>query len=56
MLNVRQNAMIHEDDLPGHESALTPKPHCEPRYPRSDRLKGKVALITGASCGPSACP
>jgi NAD(P)-dependent dehydrogenase (short-subunit alcohol dehydrogenase family) len=43
--------MIHEDQLPGHESQLEPKPDWEPRYPGSDRLKGKVALITGADSG-----
>ncbi|HEY1143976.1 MAG TPA: SDR family oxidoreductase [Sphingomicrobium sp.] len=43
--------MIHEDRLPGHESKLEPKPDWEPRYPGSDRLKGKVALITGADSG-----
>src|ERR1044071_7052557 len=43
--------MIHEDSLPGHESKLEPKPDWEPRYPGSDRLKGKVALITGADSG-----
>jgi NAD(P)-dependent dehydrogenase (short-subunit alcohol dehydrogenase family) len=43
--------MIHEDGLPGHESELEPKPDWEPRYPGSDRLKGKVALITGADSG-----
>ena len=43
--------MIHEDGLPGHESRLDPKPDWEPRYERSDRLKGKVALITGADSG-----
>lgn len=43
--------MIHEDALPGHESALEPKPEWEPRYPGSGRLKGKVALITGADSG-----
>src|SRR6476620_7821572 len=43
--------MIHEDRLPGHESRLEPKPDWEPRYPGSDRLKGKVALITGADSG-----
>jgi NAD(P)-dependent dehydrogenase (short-subunit alcohol dehydrogenase family) len=43
--------MIHEDQLPGHESKLEPKPHWEPRYKGSDRLKGKVALITGADSG-----
>ena len=43
--------MIHEDGLPGHESQLEPKPDWQPRYKGSDRLKGKVALITGADSG-----
>ena len=43
--------MIHEDQLPGQESKLEPKPDWEPRYPGSDRLKDKVALITGADSG-----
>ncbi|MEA3037589.1 MAG: hypothetical protein QOE79_102 [Sphingomonadales bacterium] len=43
--------MIHEDALPGHESALEPKPDWKPRYPGSGRLRGKVALITGADSG-----
>jgi NAD(P)-dependent dehydrogenase (short-subunit alcohol dehydrogenase family) len=43
--------MIREDALPGHESELEPKPDWEPRYKGSDRLKGKVALITGADSG-----
>ena len=43
--------MIHEDDLPGHESAMEQKPEWQPRYPGSGRLAGKVALITGADSG-----
>ncbi|MDB5668040.1 MAG: family oxidoreductase [Alphaproteobacteria bacterium] len=43
--------MVHEDDLPGHESEMEPKPDWEPRYPGSGRLEGKVALITGADSG-----
>jgi len=43
--------MIHEDALPGHESALEPKPEWQPRYPGSGRLTGKVAMITGADSG-----
>jgi len=43
--------MIREDDLPGHESKLEPKPDWEPRYKGSGRLAGKVALITGADSG-----
>ncbi|MDB5697252.1 MAG: short-chain dehydrogenase [Alphaproteobacteria bacterium] len=43
--------MIHEDQLPGHESELEPKPDWQPRYPGSGRLRDKVALITGADSG-----
>ena len=43
--------MLHQDDEPGHESRLEPKPDWEPRYPGSGRLKGKVALVTGADSG-----
>jgi NAD(P)-dependent dehydrogenase (short-subunit alcohol dehydrogenase family) len=43
--------MVHEDQLPGHESQLEPKPDWKPRYKGSDRLAGKVALITGADSG-----
>jgi NAD(P)-dependent dehydrogenase (short-subunit alcohol dehydrogenase family) len=43
--------MVHEDRLPGSEAKLEPKPDWHPRYPSSGRLKGKVALITGADSG-----
>ncbi|MFV0624522.1 SDR family oxidoreductase [Sphingomonas sp. ac-8] len=43
--------MIHEDALPGHESRMDDKPEWQPRYPGSGRLKGKVALVTGADSG-----
>lgn len=43
--------MVHQDEEPGHESRLEPKPDWEPRYRGSDRLKGKVALVTGADSG-----
>ncbi|MAM89623.1 SDR family oxidoreductase [Allohahella sp. A8] len=46
-----QQKELHEDGLPGHESHLEPKPEWEPRYRGSDRLKGKVAIITGADSG-----
>ncbi len=42
---------IHEDQLPGSEAKLEPKPDWEPRYPGSGRLKDRVALITGADSG-----
>jgi NAD(P)-dependent dehydrogenase (short-subunit alcohol dehydrogenase family) len=43
--------MVRQDAEPGHESQLEPKPEWQPRYKGSDRLKGKVALITGADSG-----
>ena len=43
--------MIHEDQLPGHESQLEPKPEWAPRYPGSGRLKDKVAIVTGGDSG-----
>src|SRR3712207_1170889 len=42
---------VRQDALPGHESQLAPKPDWEPRHRGSHRLKGKVALITGADSG-----
>ena len=46
-----KDPMIHEDGLPGSEASLDPRPRYEPLYPGSGRLKGKVALITGADSG-----
>lgn len=43
--------MVHEDDLPGKESRLDPKPDWQPRFPGSGRLNGKVAIVTGADSG-----
>jgi NAD(P)-dependent dehydrogenase (short-subunit alcohol dehydrogenase family) len=43
--------MVHQDQEPGHESKLEPKPEWRPRYPGSGRLTDKVALITGADSG-----
>ncbi len=40
-----------EPKMPGHETALDRKPKWEPRYPGSERLKGKVALVTGGDSG-----
>lgn len=47
----KTDKMIHEDKLPGKESELEPKPEWEPRYSGSERLKDKVAIITGADSG-----
>jgi NAD(P)-dependent dehydrogenase (short-subunit alcohol dehydrogenase family) len=43
--------MIHEDQEPGHESQLDPKPEWQPRYSGSSRLDGKVAIVTGGDSG-----
>src|SRR6187455_3448725 len=51
MSDIDTEPMIHEDSLPGEEAKLEPKPDWEPRYPGSDRLKDKVALVTGADSG-----
>ena len=40
-----------QEHQPGLESEMHPRPAYEPRYPGSDRLKGKVALITGGDSG-----
>ena len=40
-----------EPRMPGHESQMDDKPEWEPRYPGSGRLKGKVAIVTGADSG-----
>ncbi|MBB3860153.1 NAD(P)-dependent dehydrogenase (short-subunit alcohol dehydrogenase family) [Novosphingobium hassiacum] len=42
---------IHEDGLPGAEATLDPKPEWQPRFPGSGRLRGKVAIVTGADSG-----
>ena len=51
MADSKTEPMIHEDALPGSEAKLEPKPDWEPRYGGSDRLKDKVAIVTGADSG-----
>lgn len=42
----------HQDQQPGHESEMTPKPKADdPQYQGSGKLRGKVALITGGDSG-----
>jgi NAD(P)-dependent dehydrogenase (short-subunit alcohol dehydrogenase family) len=42
----------HQNQQPGLESEMTPKPQSEsPTYKGSDKLKNKVALITGGDSG-----
>lgn len=40
-----------QDHQPGTESEMTPEPEFQPVFAGSDRLKGKVALITGGDSG-----
>jgi len=40
-----------QQDPPGLEAKMFPKPEFETPYPGSDRLKGKVSLITGGDSG-----
>ncbi|MBD2748145.1 SDR family oxidoreductase [Microvirga sp. BT688] len=40
-----------QDHQPGHETEMNPRPDYEPRYAGSNRLEGKVALITGGDSG-----
>jgi len=40
-----------QDQQPGHETEMNPRPDYEPRYTGSNRLQGKVALITGGDSG-----
>ncbi len=42
---------MQEGELPGDEKDLDPKPDWQPRYAGSDRLKGKVAIVTGGDSG-----
>ena len=37
--------------MPGSEAAMDDKPQWQPRYAGSDRLKDKVAIVTGADSG-----
>jgi NAD(P)-dependent dehydrogenase (short-subunit alcohol dehydrogenase family) len=40
-----------QDQQPGLEWQMSPKPQTEPRHRGADKLKGKVALITGGDSG-----
>lgn len=42
---------LDEGQLPGLEARLDPKPEWQPRYPGSQRLKNKVAIVTGGDSG-----
>lgn len=41
----------HQEHQPGDEHEMHPQPDYEPRFKGSDRLKGKVAVISGADSG-----
>lgn len=40
-----------QDQQPGHEGEMNPKPEYEPRFPGSGRLQGKAAIVTGGDSG-----
>jgi NAD(P)-dependent dehydrogenase (short-subunit alcohol dehydrogenase family) len=41
----------HQPEQPGKEFAMTPKPDVMPRFKGANKLKGKVAVITGGDSG-----
>src|SRR5512144_774483 len=41
----------HQDRRTGVESEMTPKPASDGAYKASDKLRGKVALVTGGDSG-----
>lgn len=41
----------HQDRMPAFEHEMHPAPDYAPRYPGVDKLKGKVALVTGGDSG-----
>jgi NAD(P)-dependent dehydrogenase (short-subunit alcohol dehydrogenase family) len=40
-----------QDQQPGHETEMNPRPDYEPRFPGSGRLNGKTAIVTGGDSG-----
>src|SRR5438105_15174054 len=47
-----QGQPMQQQNPPGTEEKMVPKPESEnPKYRPSDKLKGKVALITGGDSG-----
>ena len=46
------NPPQHQNDQPGHENQMHPQPvYIEPDYRGSNKLEGKVAVITGGDSG-----
>ncbi len=41
----------HQDNQPGIESKMSPRPDWEPKFQGVGKLKGKIALITGGDSG-----
>jgi NAD(P)-dependent dehydrogenase (short-subunit alcohol dehydrogenase family) len=53
-MNAGQNQTLPpqtQDQQPGRETEMHPKPAYEPRYPGCGRLRDKVAIITGGDSG-----
>lgn len=51
MTNRNFEALYSPQDQPGQEHRMDPEPDYAPRYHGSDRLKDKIALITGGDSG-----
>src|SRR5215203_4137748 len=45
------NPPQEQDRQPGREHQMMPQPDYAPRYPGSNRLKGRVAIISGGDSG-----
>lgn len=45
------NPPQHQDQQPGLETQMHPKPEFMPKFPGNSRLEGKVAIITGGDSG-----
>ncbi len=50
-MNVRPNPPQKQDRQPGHESKMVPQPDYLPRFAGAEKLKDKVAIITGGDSG-----
>lgn len=50
-MNVRLQPPQKQDHQPGRETEMRPQPDYEPRFPGANKLKDKVAIITGGDSG-----
>lgn len=50
-MSIEQIPPQHQEHQPGVEARMQPRPEYEPRFRGADKLKGRVAIITGADSG-----